>query len=693
MRAKTDIFVQLRPLLVPLVALSISSNLAVLISPIFMMQVLDRVIPSGNISTLLLLLGVAMVALLTNAVIDFARDLSLGRIARWTDLRCIEAALRVPLDKRQSAVDNTVRLRQYLSSSAPVTVLGMPWIPLFLIALALIQPLFLVVTSVLIGSLLLLRYIREVITSERAKAAVSLSADGARTLKDAQDAAAMAGQTAVADHLHGRYTDLLSRRHEIENLNAPPGHMIDALCGLIRAGAQIIMLALGAYLVVQGKLSAGGMIGASIIAAKTLQISEGALGALPDLRNFLHTVDALRPVLSFAPNTRTDISVLGGELRAENLIYPRGGGADPRLVGVSLALGPGECLAILGDGGSGKSTLLNALSGSDRAPIGAVFMDDSEVASLSGPSRTANIGIVPQNQWIMAGTIAENIASFDPERNDDQLVAAAMLAGVHELIAALPGGYDADLSHAPHLLSAGQQQQVALARALYYRPRYLFLDEPNVHLDEAGEKQMFETLQVLKHQGVTIVMAVKRSSLVNLADKIAVIAGGRMMDFGPRAEVLARMSANSRTLNLPISSVAAHELSEWVSTQFARSNDGAFRHKAILAATEMYNIASANAGNGPRTLQVRLRFLSEQSCEILMADPRKSPASTRVADIKSLLQDPDADLINLSAPDMALAVVVQISDAFEVENTEKSAVFMAKLSSSVKQPATPATRH
>ncbi|MCP5076223.1 MAG: ATP-binding cassette domain-containing protein [Rhodobacteraceae bacterium] len=687
MRTASDIFIQLRTLLVPLLLFSFATNLAILISPIFMMQVLDRVIPSGNLNTLVLLLGIALLALATNAFVDFNRDMALGRTARWLDEACMDAALRTNGEARQQAIDSIASLRVFFQGNTPVVALGIPWIPIFLVALALIHPYFLVLVCGLIGCFWLLKITMQTISRSSEKSSVLLGRNAAQTLNDLTGSAQRDSLTTVTENLGDRYREVLRQQYAVENSSAATASLNSSLQGFLRMGAQLTALSLGAFLVVQNELTAGGMIGASIISAKTIGTAESTLQSLPRIRSAFDAAKHLQRQMLVATQRKTEIADLSGALRCENLIFPRGGGAEPRLSRVSFALEPGECLAIVGDSGSGKTTLLHALNGVDPAPIGTVFLDDTEVQTLGPDTQKQMIGYLPQQANLLNGTIADNIASFSAAIEDNKVIRAAKTAGVHGLISALPASYDTNMGEAGYLLSTGQIQRVALARAIYEIPRYLFLDEPNSLLDAQGERQLCDTLALLKSQGVTIVMVLHRSGIMGLSDKVLQLDQGRVADFGPRSDVLGRMSAGQRRLVLPVNAAALQDLADWITSQFARNSDEGFCQKAVLAATEMFN---ATCINGPQDSQRKVafhfKFLDAKTCNIRLTDNCTYGLEEKLPKIQSLVKHPEVDMIDISADEMALAVVVQLSDDLKVQATEKMSVMEAWFTSDTAKP-------
>lgn len=669
------------------------TNLAVLVSPIFMMQVLDRVVPSENLSTLLMLLMVALGAIATHAFVEFYRDQFFSKTARWVEVIGASSALQMVGQERQVAIKNVGQLSRFFKGPTAAAALNIVWVPLFLAALVLIHPLFLLLATGVIATIILIKFVTEFLTQDQAQSSAALSRQEQQTLKDATDFQKVSGIRAMAENLKAKFFSIQSQRHLSEDQITAACSMRTASLGFIRMSSQILALALGASLVVSGDLSSGGMIGASIITAKTITTIEASINSLTDIKMSYGAFQQMRIDLARNHVAPTEVPNLSGALRVEGLIFPRGGGAPPRLDRVSFSLEAGECLAIVGDSGSGKTTLLHALCGIDPCPIGSTFLDESEIRTLGPVTFNQAVGYLPQQAQLLGGTLAQNISCFAPEPDDQQIVNAAKIAGVHGLISALPGAYEADMGENPYLLSAGQKQRVALARAIFQSPRYLFLDEPNALLDAAGERQLCDTLAALKAKGTTIIMVLHRSGIMGLADKVLMLDHGRTADFGARSEVLGRMSDGRQRLTIPLNPASLQDLNDWIIVQFSRNSDKEFCQKSVLVATEMFNAACQNGPQDkPREAIFVFKFLDAVRCEIILKEERPTDAVGKMQKIRSLVRHPEVNMFDLPPDEIALAVITQLADKLEVQNIDKASLFSAWLSSD-KSKLSEVTKH
>ncbi|MBE1290919.1 MAG: ATP-binding cassette domain-containing protein [Rhodobacteraceae bacterium] len=671
----------LHKLVAPLLVLSCISNLAILVSPIFMMQVLDRVVPTGNLHTLLMLLLVATLVLLLQAVVDGLCDLSLQRAARWCERLSAPAVLSRPPEQQAEILTHLTALKASLLSAPAKAALSLPWLPLFVGILWAIHPWFAALAAGLLAVAAIIRILEQTANAPFAQHLIAARTAEQRAMGDAQTVSMHPGMSGLSQNIRTRLGQALRKRSKLEDKVAPLQVGTQAAESYLRSLSQLLGLSLGAALVVDGALSAGGMIAASLILTKTVSSFESVIGSYTALKSGLAGQRFLKnlPVRPMQP--LTEVTDLQGRLRCEGLIFPRGGGAPPRLDRISFDLAPSECLIIVGASGSGKSTLLEALAGIHPCPIGTVWLDDTEVKTLPSASQARLIGYLPQQAQLYHGTLAQNIAGFAPDATDAAIIAAAQISGVHGLISALPKSYDTDIGATPHVLSAGQKQRIALARAIFNRPKYLFLDEPNALLDAAGERQLCAVLARLKKQGTTLVMVIHRSGLMGLADHILALENGRVADYGPRSDVLGRMSGGRRRLEVPLQTASLQDLADWVCAQFSRGSDADLSKRAELIATELFNLAMASGPQDtPRKCVFQFRFLNARSCEISLTEDRATGAAQKIQKVATLLRQEDANMGSLPKDEAAMAVITQLSDGFDIQNIDGKAMYRAAVS-------------
>ena len=675
-----SILLSVKPALMILVLFSFVTNLAVLVSPLFMMQVLDRVIPSGNLNTLFLLGILAFGALAINAVVEYFRDQTLSRIGTWVESEGARFALSRPAQHRVDSFQAVDTLSHFLGGRGASTLLDAPWVILFLLALTLIHPAFLVV-AIIAAAVFIGLNIASDLTEQRSRDAIALQRRTmAQTMRNFELIGPAAGSMGIGSHLGARYTQAHDRQLAVADQNAKVQNAFGSTSRAFRTLFQIGTLAVGAALVTLNQLTAGGMIGASIILAKTLGIIEGTIALRPALKDAKSAWIGLSSAPSTTGSPQIEVHDLSGALKAHNLTYPKAAGHLPRIDRISFYLEPGTCLAILGESGSGKTTLLNALSGIDPAPIGNCFLDETDVRTIDQTRQTDVIGYVPQNTVLTTGTIAENIARFSADIDDDQVIAAAKLAGVHGAISALPAAYNTDLGAEPFALSAGQQQRIAFARAIYERPKYLFLDEPNALLDHQSERALGDALVRLKAMGVTIILTAHRISIVQIADKVAVMELGRLIDFGDRKDILGKMTDGHRKFRVGVQDGALEDLCDYVARQFVRGGDDELRQRAIKVATELFNFAKGNgAQTADRSLHFAFKFIDDDTCTITLSEYRSTKLEAKIKKVRDASKDalPASEL--LTDDEISLAQVMQLSDSLQHKSDQGETALCARI--------------
>lgn len=536
-------------------ALSLGVNLLMLTAPLYMMQLFDRVLASRSGETLVALLIIAFGALAALALLDATRGMVLVRVGRWLDNVLSGNVFRasvLPAGAQQSSSAQPLRdlstLRGFVGSTALFPLFDAPWAPIFLIILFLLHPLLGVLATV--GALILLAVAvgGEVLTRKSLGQAgdVQIRAQGivdtAGRNSEAISAMGMLGA------IYRRWQPANEEALRMQSVAADHASILAAASKFVRLVLQIAVLSLGAWLVLNDSLTAGGMIAASILMGRALAPVDQAIGtwkngiaardAYRRLDAALQNVPADEERLPLpAPTGKIDVSAVG-------YIYP--GHDEPSLNAVSFKIDAGAVLGIVGPTGSGKTTLARMLMGNLIPKVGHVRLDGMEVSGWDNADLGQHIGYLPQDVQLFEGTIAENIARMDTP-NAEKVAAAAQLAGVHEMILALPRGYDYVIGAEGAGLSGGQRQAIGLARALYGDPKLIVLDEPTASADRRGDVHLAEALSVLKERGVTCILVTHRPSALEPADQILVLSGGQVARFGTSDEVLAEMQPSTWT--------------------------------------------------------------------------------------------------------------------------------------------------
>ncbi|MBW8720054.1 MAG: ATP-binding cassette domain-containing protein, partial [Variovorax paradoxus] len=394
--------------------------------------------------------------------------------------------------------------------------------------------------------MLILAVVNDRITRRDIEALQKEAARATRYLESSMQNAELAQSLGMGEAVIGRWRDLNAGVAALQGPTARKSVAMAALTRTTRQAVQVLMQALGAYLVITGEGTPGILVACTILLGRALGPVEQVVGSWRVLAEGRLAFARLSEVLGAAERQppRMALPAPSGRLHAEGLTFRSSQGERMILAGVSLSLEPGESLAITGSSGAGKSTLVRLLTGLWGPHAGVVRLDDVDLAQWPREELGPWLGYVPQDVELFAGTVADNIARLG-QVDPDKVVQAAQRAGVHALILTLPEGYDTVVDHMGVMLSPGQRQRIALARALYGNPRLLVLDEPNSNLDGAGELALGEALKALRGQ-VTVIVVTHRSALVQHMDKLLVLEAGRVKQYGPVAEVMQSIKRNGQ---------------------------------------------------------------------------------------------------------------------------------------------------
>jgi len=528
-------------------AFSLAVNLLMLVPAIYMLQVYDRVLTSGSVPTLLMLSLVVLFLLATLGALEWVRSQILVRVSERLDGlladRLFDVSFRQSLATggQQSGAQPLLDmqgLRQFLTGPGLVAFFDAPWLPIYCLVMFAFHPWF--GWMAVLSALLLVGI---AVANERATAATLVEANReaaaaqsgvTRTLRNAEviEALGMLGA------LRARWRARSGRVIAAQTRASRRGGALVSTSRFLRLTLQSAVLGLGAWLVLRNEMTPGLMIAGSILLGRALAPIDQLTAVWKQFVTAREQYGRLNEWLKRLPPApeRMALPAPSGVLSVENLAVIPPGGTTPVLRGVSFAAAPGEVIGIIGPTAAGKSTLARAILGVWPAAQGKVRLDGADVYGWTREELGPHVGYLPQDVELFDGTIAENIARCG-EVDSERVVAAARLAGVHEMVLRLPQGYDTPVGAVGGILTGGQRQRIGLARAVYGEPKLVVLDEPNSSLDEAGDQALIEALRALKERGTTVLVISHRTGVLPVVDKLLVLRDGQVLAFGPRDEV------------------------------------------------------------------------------------------------------------------------------------------------------------
>jgi PrtD family type I secretion system ABC transporter len=528
-----------------LVMMSGVLNILYLTSSFFMLEVYDRVIPSKSLPTLVGLCIIVALLYMGQAVLDLIRNRICNRLGDSLDAklgrRVYNAIIRLPLKLRSNGdslqpIRDLDQVRSFLSSGGPLAFLDLPFMPLYLAICFLFHVWIGVACLIGMAVLISLAYLAEVKTKAPTKAAFALATPRNALVESGRRNAEVLQAMGMASIVTDRWTTA-NQAYLLANRQANDAAKgIGAITKAIRAAIQSAMLAVGAVLVIKGDATGGIIIASSILTARALAPVEMSIASWKGFTQARQSWDRLTRLLSFIPPEPTAMALPAPTkiLTVEAASVAAPGGETLIVADASFHLQAGQGLCIIGPSASGKSSLARMLVGVWRPARGKVRLDGASLDQWPQAQLGKHIGYLPQDVELFAGSVAENIARFEVDREPGAIIKAAQAAGVHEMILRLPNGYETQIGEAGQALSAGQRQRIGLARALYDEPFLVVLDEPNANLDAEGDDALTKAALGVRTRGGIVVVVAHRPSALAAASHVLIMQHGRVTGFKVR---------------------------------------------------------------------------------------------------------------------------------------------------------------
>lgn len=535
-------------------------NLLMLVPPLYMLQIYDRVLASRSEETLIVLTFIVVVMFVTMGLLEFIRSRILVRLGNRIDMHfssrifdaLFELANRYPGKASTQAISDMTHIRQFMTGNGLFAFFDAPWLPIYIFVLYLFHPLFALFGIIAAVVLLIIAILNEFNTRRNIEEANEMSQKSIRfannNLRNSEVIHALGMLSNIKNRWLERHTNFLVLQSEASD---KAGKWTN-LSKVMRMGFQSLILGLGGYLAIQSEISAGMMIAGSIILGRALSPLDLLINGWKGFVSAREGYNRLGILFEEFPIKEKPMPLPDpiGNISLENLVVVPPQAEQPSIRGLNMKINAGEIIGIIGPTAAGKSTLARAVLGIWPLINGKVRIDGAGLEQWDREVLGKFIGYLPQDIELFEGTISENIERFG-EKNPQAVVEAAKKAGVHDMILHLPHGYDTLVGVGGATLSGGQRQRIGLARALYNNPVFIVLDEPNSNLDEVGEKALLVALVKLKKEGITVMLITHRPNILGITDKIAVLAEGELKMYGPRDEILAKLMSKKTAKPLP----------------------------------------------------------------------------------------------------------------------------------------------
>lgn len=534
---------------------SLFINILMLVPPLYMLQLYDRVLASRSEDTLVMLTLIVVFLFITMALLEMIRSRVLVKVGNKLDSllsqrvfdSVFELAQKYPGKASSMPLNDLTQVRQFMTGNGLFAFFDAPWIVIYIGVLFMFHPVFGYFAIFAAIVLVALTIVNEYATRQKLGEANAMSRSSSAfvdtNLRNAEIVHAMGMKENIRKIWEERYFGFLNAQNDASN----SAGVFSNLSKSLRMLFQSLILGIGAYLAIIMEVTPGMMIAGSIIMGRALAPLDLIINSWKGFSSARTSYQKLEGLLEEFPKDKEYMQLPApeGEVLLEGAVVIPPGAQQPSLKGISMAINKGDVVGIIGPSAAGKSSLARVILGLWPLAAGKSRLDKADIYQWDKRDLGQYIGYLPQDIELFEGTISQNIARFG-EINSQKVVEAAQRAGVHEMILRLPDGYDTRIGVGGATLSGGQRQRVGLARAIYNDPVLVVLDEPNSNLDDAGEVGLVHAINYLKQIGSTVVIITHRPTILQVTNKMAVIKQGSLELYGNTNEVLAQLAKNAQ---------------------------------------------------------------------------------------------------------------------------------------------------
>jgi len=531
-------------------------NLLMLAPPFYMLVVYDIVMPSKNIDTLILVTGIGIMFFVGMWILEFVRAKILIYASNRLDLimnkrifnTTFDLASKYPNRANIQPFRDFTTIKNFLGGNAIVAFFDFPWFPLYIAIMFAFSPIYGLYGLGATAIIILLTFLNEKATKEGLEAsneeyqkAVGFFDNNIRNVE-------VVKAMGMKENLHHIWMDKYNKYLMTQTKASQTASFYSNASKSFRMLSSSLMYGVGALLAIAGLISPGMIIAGAVLLGRALQPISQVIASWKSFTNAKMAYHKLNDLLLEFPEEEDKLVLPEpkGIIRFEGVVTIPPLGEKAVLKGISLQINSGEMVGIIGPSAAGKSSFVKCAVGVWTPSGGNIRIDGADIAQYDTVQLGKHIGYLPQDIELFEGTIAQNIARFNSDASDEDIITAAKLSGTHELILNLPNGYGTRVGVSGMSLSGGQKQRIGLARAMYGNPKMVILDEPNSNLDDAGEYALMMALRVLKDRGVTVLFVTHKTNLVGLADKLILMQDGLVTKYDYTQKVIDALSNDDK---------------------------------------------------------------------------------------------------------------------------------------------------